>query len=124
MVILMILVTKTYDYEDDTDDDNDHCMVATLLLVFVLVLVLVLVLMLPLVLEPETISIIADLLGKLGSFGILEWVLVAHVVALIVVNVTETPEDNRIYGKLYKLLIEPLALGVGKAKQSPKQGFK
>ena len=76
------------------------------------------------VLEPETISIIADLLGKLGSFGILEWVLVAHVVALIVVNVTETPEDNRIYGKLYKLLIEPLALGVGKAKQPPKDGLK
>ena len=75
-------------------------------------------------LEPETISIIAALLSKLGSFGMLEWVLVAHVVALIVVNVTETPEDNRIYGKLYKLLIEPLALGVGKAKQSPKQGFK
>ena len=76
------------------------------------------------VLEPETISIIADLLGKLGSFGILEWILVAHVVALIVVNVTETPEDNRIYGKLYKLLIEPLALGVGKAKQPSKTGLK
>ena len=75
-------------------------------------------------LEPETTSIIAELIGKIGSFGVLEWVLVAHVVALIVVNVTETPEDNRIYGKLYKLLIEPLALGIGKAKQSPKQGFK
>ena len=76
------------------------------------------------VLEPEAISIIAELISKVGSFGISEWVLVAHFAALIYVNVTETPEDNRIYGKIYKLLIEPLALGGGKAKQSPKDGLK
>lgn len=46
---------------------------------------------------------------------------VVHTVALLWVNLTETPDDDNRYGRIYKRVIEPLAgiLNGGKAKQLP-----
>lgn len=46
---------------------------------------------------------------------------VIHTVALLWVNLTETPDDDNRYGRIYKRFIEPLAgiLAGGKAKQLP-----
>ena len=46
----------------------------------------------------------------------IELALAIHAVASIIVAMTPTPSDDKIIGKLYKL-IETLALVVGKAKQ-------
>jgi len=46
----------------------------------------------------------------------IELALAIHTVASIICATTPTPADDRILGKLYKL-IETLALVVGKAKQ-------
>ena len=46
----------------------------------------------------------------------IELALAIHAVASIIVAMTPTPADDKIIGKLYKL-IETLALVVGKAKQ-------
>lgn len=63
------------------------------------------------------------LILSVGSYDWALWVLlvivVVHFAAVIWVNVTDTPDDNTRYGKLYKNVLEPLAgLLVGfKAKQ-------
>lgn len=46
---------------------------------------------------------------------------VVHTAALLWVNLTETPDDDNRYGRIYKRVIEPLAgiLSGGKAKQLP-----
>ena len=46
----------------------------------------------------------------------IELALAIHAVASIITAMTPTPSDDKIVGKLYKL-IETLALVVGKAKQ-------
>ena len=46
----------------------------------------------------------------------IELALAIHAAASIIVALTPTPHDDRILGKLYKV-IETLALVVGKAKQ-------
>lgn len=46
----------------------------------------------------------------------IELALAIHAVASIIVAMTPTPSDDKIVGKIYKL-IETLALVVGKAKQ-------
>lgn len=46
----------------------------------------------------------------------IELALAIHAVASIITAMTPTPSDDKIIGKLYKL-IETLALVVGKAKQ-------
>lgn len=46
----------------------------------------------------------------------IELALAIHAVASIICAATPTPADDRILGKVYKL-IESLALVVGKAKQ-------
>lgn len=46
----------------------------------------------------------------------IELALAIHATASIIVSLTPTPSDDKIIGKLYKV-IETLALVVGKAKQ-------
>ena len=46
----------------------------------------------------------------------IELALAIHAAASIIVSLTPTPSDDKIVGKLYKV-IETLALVVGKAKQ-------
>lgn len=75
------------------------------------------------VIDPSSVSILTELLGNIGNFSVVDWLMCAHIVALVIVNITDTPEDNRVYGKIYALLIEPLALGIGKAKQPPKSDW-
>jgi len=64
------------------------------------------------------LTIIEYLVGNAGSFGWLEWsvlgAVVLHFVALVVVNLTPTPADNLLYGKLYRYLLEPIAGVVSK----------
>lgn len=65
------------------------------------------------------------LILSMGSYDWMLYVLLAlavvHLIAIVVVNLTETPEDNTRYGKLYHNVIEPLAglLITHKAKQKP-----
>jgi len=64
------------------------------------------------------ITIIGYLVTHAGSFGWVEWsvlgAVVLHFVALVVVNLTPTPADNLMYGKLYRYLLEPIAGVVSK----------
>jgi hypothetical protein len=75
--------------------------------------------------DPDIISLVTYLITHIGSFGWVEWLLTgliaAHVVAVLYVNTTETPNDDTAYGKLYKHVIEPLAgiLIKSRAKQKP-----
>ena len=46
----------------------------------------------------------------------IELALAIHAVASIIVSITPTPHDDKLVGKLYKL-IETLALVVGRAKE-------
>lgn len=46
--------------------------------------------------------------------------IVLHPIASIIVAATPTPRDNELYGKLYKFVLEPLALVVFRAKDKAK----
>jgi hypothetical protein len=46
----------------------------------------------------------------------IELALAIHAAASIIVSLTPTPSDDKVVGKLYKV-IETLALVIGKAKQ-------
>lgn len=75
--------------------------------------------------DPDIVSLVTYLISHMGSFGWVEWLLAglvaAHVVAILYVNATETPNDDTAYGKVYKHVIEPLAgiLIKSRAKQKP-----
>jgi hypothetical protein len=79
-------------------------------------------------LSPSDTSLFIDLISMViyhsGQLSWYEWLGLAHLVALLYVNITPTPADNTAYGKLYSWLLEPLGIGTSKAKQLPKPGIK
>ena len=73
--------------------------------------------------NPEWLDAVNVLILSMGSYDWVLWSLLTltalHFVAVIYVNLTDTPDDNTRYGKIYKNFIEPLAgaLKGFKAKQ-------
>ena len=71
----------------------------------------------------EWLDAVNMLILSMGSYDWVLWALFTltalHFVAVIYVNLTDTPDDNTKYGKVYKNVIEPLAgaLKGFKAKQ-------
>lgn len=47
------------------------------------------------------------------------WLAVSHIVALVVVNLTPTPKDDEVVGKVYRGLELLAGLFTSKAKQYP-----
>lgn len=70
------------------------------------------------------VSLISMAIYHSGQLSWYEWLGLAHLIALLYVNITPTPADNTAYGKLYSWLLEPLGIGTSKAKQLPKPGIK
>lgn len=79
-------------------------------------------------LSPSDTSLFVSLISRAiyhsGQLSWYEWLALAHLIALLYVNITPTPADNTAYGKLYSWLLEPLGIGTNKAKQPPKPGIK
>lgn len=76
----------------------------------------------------DTIGALLDILiahFSSGAMSVTDWVIlsvvVLHFVASAYVNLTDTPDDNSLYGKVYHYLVEPLAgvLIKHKVKQKP-----
>lgn len=62
------------------------------------------------------VQLILSLWNELGWFGkALAALLALHPVASVIVAVTDTPKDDKLYGKFYRLILMPVALNVGKA---------
>jgi|SRR5690554_723782 len=78
--------------------------------------------------DSTLIDAVNVLIQSAGAYDWALWALLGlvavHLLALVYVNFTDTPDDNTNYGKLYKKVLEPLAgLLVGfKAKQRPFNG--
>lgn len=71
------------------------------------------------------VALFEYVVGNIGSFTWLDWLIAGvvgfHFLAAVYVNFTDTPDDNTLYGKLYRYLIEPFG-GVilkHKVKQKP-----
>ena len=76
------------------------------------------------VLSPDDASLLLNMISMAiyhgGQLSWYEWLGLAHLIALLYVNITPTPDDNTAYGKLYSWLLEPLGIGTSKAKQLPR----
>lgn len=74
----------------------------------------------------DVVAVLLELIGSGdGQLTWVDWTIIgtiaAHILATLYINFTDTPDDNTLYGKLYRYLVEPLAgvLIKAKAKQKP-----